>query len=270
MVIIFIISTIILAIVSGLLSGLLGIGGNILSIPILVYLMQALLHLKVETAEHVAIASSVLIMVCTTFGSFRAHLSYGNVVLEVVKEYAPFIIIGVIGGSWLSAFINGRTIEIVFALFIIVVGSKFLFFDTNNKEGVAIIKKLSLFWRILIGFTIGFKSGLLGIGGGTILIPLLLFLGYDAKKTSGTTSAFTFLISLIASLSFIINRHNYLHPIDIPYSFGYINIPIVIIMAPLTYFFAKIGARLVHYIPQKVLRKGFALLLLALGFHVLV
>ena len=113
--------------------------------------------------------------------------------------------------------------------------------------------------KILSGFTSGFLSAPMGIGGGIINTPILKIFGYPINIAIGSSAAFSFLISLIGVLGFIISG-KYLN-IEAPLSFGFVNIPAFLIFFPITTLMAKVGAKTVHKVNKKIIGKLFGIFL---------
>ena len=138
----------------------------------------------------------------------------------------------------------------IFSLFFLIIKEK-----TNPVK-----KKINLFIKFLSGFTSGFLSAPMGIGGGIINTPILKIFGYPINVAIGCSAAFGFLISLVGAIGFIISG-KYLQ-IQAPLSFGFINIPAFLIFVPITTFMAKVGARTVHKVNRQLIGKLFGIFLL--------
>ena len=135
---------------------------------------------------------------------------------------------------------------------IIFLGSK----EKINPEK----REINLFLRIILGFSSGFLSAPMGIGGGIINTPILKMFGYSINTAIGSSAAIGFLIALIGAIGFIITG-SYLN-IDAPTSIGFVNIPAFLIFVPITMFMAKIGAKTVHRVDRKLVGKLFGIFLL--------
>ena len=130
-----------------------------------------------------------------------------------------------------------------------------LFFLIAKEKPNPIKKKINLIIKILSGFTSGFLSAPMGIGGGIINTPILKMFGYPINMAIGCSAAFGFLISFMGAIGFIISGQ-YLD-IDAPLSLGFVNIPAFLIFVPITTFMAKIGARTVHKVNKNIIGKLF-------------
>ena len=122
------------------------------------------------------------------------------------------------------------------------------------------MREINLFSRIVLGFSSGFLSAPMGIGGGIINTPILKMFGFSINIAIGSSAAIGFLIALIGAIGFIITG-SYLN-IDAPASIGFVNIPAFLIFVPITMFMAKIGAKTVHKVDRKLVGKLFGIFLL--------
>jgi uncharacterized membrane protein YfcA len=122
------------------------------------------------------------------------------------------------------------------------------------------LRKINLIYRIIFGFSSGFLSAPMGIGGGIINTPILKMFGYPINVAIGTSAAIGFLISLIGAIGFATSG-SYLN-INAPLSLGFVNVPAFLIFVPITTFMAKIGAKTVHRVNKKLIGKLFGIFLL--------
>ena len=140
-----------------------------------------------------------------------------------------------------------------------------LFFLISNEKPNPIKKKINLFIKFLSGFTSGFLSAPMGIGGGVINTPILRMFGYPINIAIGSSAALGFLISLVGALGFIISG-KYLN-IQAPLSLGFVNIPAFLIFVPITTFMAKVGAKTVHKVNKQIIGKLFGIFLLIVSLR---
>lgn len=263
---------ILIAVATGLMSGLLGIGGNMISIPFLVMVFaMPYLHLQPEFAMHLAIGSGVIVMVFTTLSGVVAHHKHKNIDWKFYRQLAPYMVIGGIIGAKSVLLINGLILEKIFGIFLLLMSFKMIYGKFQQQDvslNTLPIKTMPLPIRAIGGVIIGFKSGLLGIGGGTIIIPLMLHLNYRGSKISGTTSVCSFTMGLTSAITFIIsgNHTNY----HLAWSYGNIYLPAVILMIPLTMIFARVGAWWSTRIPHQLMANIQIILMLALGIKMIV
>ncbi|MFN7094882.1 MAG: sulfite exporter TauE/SafE family protein, partial [Burkholderiales bacterium] len=255
-----------LAIATGLLSGLLGIGGNVLAIPGLLYIFKLAFKFSPDVAMHLTIGTCITVMVFTALASTLAHYNKKNISWSFYRRIAPFMIIGAVLGAISASKVNGLILEKIFGLFLLIISLQ-LFRSNNNPHSSTSVKQLPLAVSIMLGGVIGFKSGLLGIGGGTILIPLLLYLNYPARLVTGTTSVCSFTMAIVGALTFLLHGSSY--NMGIPYSLGFIYLPALAVMVPFTFISAKIGASWSMQVSHTQLSKFLIFILLVLGLQML-
>ncbi|MEM8810223.1 MAG: sulfite exporter TauE/SafE family protein [Cyanobacteria bacterium P01_G01_bin.38] len=251
-----------LGLAAGTSSGMLGIGGGMVIVPGLFYLFSRM-HLPSEALMHFAAGTAMCIMVFTAASSTLSHHLRGDVQWSIFKNMIGFIGLGVVLGNLLSNHLNTLSLELIFGLFLLVVSSKILLgwkptFDETTEPS----KGLSG----LVGSILGFKSGVLGIGGGAISVPFLLYCGLPMPRASGTSASFTLPIAVVGALSFLLFSHP---ATQLAGATGYIYWPTVALVAPFTMLGAPLGTILSHRIPRQQLRKVFALLLLVVGVRML-
>ncbi|MCP4178382.1 MAG: sulfite exporter TauE/SafE family protein [bacterium] len=257
-----IISLAFVGIFTGIMSGLIGIGGGLIIIPALTVILK-IFHIPDNAIMHVAVGTSLCVMICTSFSNVISHSRHKNIVWPIFKTALPGIIIGTILGAIFSKFISGNILSIIFGIFLIVVSIKtyFGFKPKLNKQRTTKRK-----WFKIVGGLIGFKSGILGVGGGALSVPFLFFCGLDARKVVGTTASFTLPIAVLGTALSLITLNNNVH---IPYSTGYIFWPGFIVLSICTVVFVHVGARLVTILPSELIRKIFAFVLLILSLKML-
>jgi len=248
---------------AGTLAGLLGVGGGIVIVPVLFFLFQSF-GVSPESAMVVATATSLATIVPTSISSIRSHHQKGNVDFNLLKRWSVFILLGVLLGSWLVTRINGTWLTILFGIIATLsalnmlfrTGKSALFQQLPNQAGQSVM-----------GTSIGFFSAMIGIGGGTLSVPLLTLYNYPAHKAVGTAAAIGLIISLPGALTMLIMGST---PIDAPAgTFGLINVIGFICIVPLTVLFAPFGASLAAKLNAAKLKRVFAIVLLITGLRML-
>ncbi|ALO35054.1 hypothetical protein CMT41_10255 [Colwellia sp. MT41] len=249
---------------AGILAGLLGVGGGIVIVPVLFFLFQSF-GVSPESAMLVATATSLATIVPTSISSIRAHHQKGNVDFDLLKRWAVFILMGVLLGSWLVTRIEGTMLTILFGV-IAVLSALNMLFRTGKS---ALYQKLpNKTGQSVMGASIGFFSSMVGIGGGTLSVPLLTLYNYPAHKAIGTAAAIGLIISLPAALIMLTLGST---PTDAPAgTFGLVNLFAFTCIVPLTVLFAPVGASLAAKLDAVKLKKIFALVLLFTGLRMLV
>lgn len=248
---------------AGILAGLLGVGGGIVIVPVLFFLFQNF-GVSAESAMLVATATSLATIVPTSISSIRSHTKKGNVDFDLLKRWAPFILIGVLVGSWLVTRIDGTLLTVLFGV-IATLSALNMLFRTGKS---ALFQQLpDNVGQTAMGSFIGFFSSMIGIGGGTLSVPLLTLYNYPAHKAVGTAAAIGLIISLPGALTMLLLGTT---PADAPAcTFGLVNLMGFLCIVPLTVLFAPVGASLAAKLDAVMLKKVFAVVLLITGVRML-
>jgi uncharacterized protein len=237
---------------AGFIAGLLGVGGGIVIVPVLYFVLGAL-GVDEEVKMHVAVGTSLSTIVFTSFASFRAHSRRGAVDFELLRSWAPGIVAGVIIGSFLASVFSGDVLTAIFGTIALIVA---IYMAFSKPE-----------WRVFSGLptgilkhavaaVIGAVSALMGIGGGTLSVPTLTLCGYPIHRAVGTAAAIGFAIGVPGTIGFIIagwGREGL--P---PLSLGYVSLLGLILILPTSILLAPWGARAAHALPVRGLRIAFA------------
>lgn len=241
----------------GLMAGLLGIGGGLILVPILTAAFGFFFHSN--EVVHLAIGTSVATILVTSFSAVRAHHQLKNVRWDLVKTLSIGILAGAFLGGWSAQFIPTKHLSEIFATLEALFALYFLL-DIQPK---AHKEMPPLPQRTLAGAMIGSISALVGIGGGAITTPYLVWHNIPMRQAIGTSAACSLPVAFAGSLGFLIGG---LNATDLPpYSTGYIYWPAFIGIVITSYFTAPIGAKLTHKLPTHLLKKIFSILLLILS-----
>lgn len=237
-------------VLAGLLAGLFGIGGGLIVVPTLFTLLQ-FKGLTPATAMAMALATSLASIIPTSISSMRAHHVLNNIRWDIVRIWAPTLILGVLVGSSLIAKLRSRYFILYFAVFLAVVALYSL-----RQHGVTTRPLPRILWQRLSAFGLGLLSVIAGVGGGSLGVPLLKTLGTTPHQAVGTCAVFGLLVALPGALSLGLFSTT---PAEAPPgSWGLIYLPALVIISPLTILCAPIGAWLGHKIPAGLLMRLFA------------
>ena len=250
--------------VVGTLSGLLGIGGGIVVVPALVYIFHYE-HFPEHTVMHLAVGTSLAVMMFTTYRSLRLHLARkGRREFWVVsKVLMPSVIVGVIGGAVLADFMHSSVLKIIFGVFILIIATRLLIYRPKGGEEQVPPSKLV---NRIAGVVIGALSGLLGVGGGTTVIPYLLYFNQSMRLAVRVAIFVGFLVAIVGSISYFFSGLNETLP---AHCLGFIYWPAWIGISVGSVLFAPLGVRLSYHTPTAVLQRIFAVLMLVIGIHML-
>ena len=241
------------AIPVGFSAGLFGIGGGLISVPVLFYIFGAL-GLSNDYLMHLAVGTSFAIIVPTSISSVLAHHKFKAVDFNIVKTYGLYAILGAILGTIFASTLKTEQLILFFVIVTFFLGIYLIFLKEKKIETNLNFKT---HYKIFFGFISGFVSAPMGIGGAIMNVPVLKFFGFSINRAIGSAAAVGFLIATTASIGFLITG-NY-KEINAPLSIGFINIPAFLIFVPITIFMAKLGARTVHNIDKKLITKLFGL-----------
>ncbi len=257
------IALIVTGMLAGMLAGLLGVGGGIVIVPVLFFLFKSF-GVSPESAMLIATATSLATIVPTSISSIRSHHHKGNVDFELLKRWAGFILTGVLAGSYLVTQVDGTWLTILFGLIATLSALNMLFKTEKPARFEQLPGKTG---QATLGSTIGFCSSLIGIGGGTLSVPLLTLYNYPTHKAVGTSSAIGLLISLPGAIVMLALGST---PTDAPAgTFGLVNLLGFCCIVPLTVLFAPVGASLASKLNAKKLKRIFAVVLLITGLRML-
>ena len=255
-------------ILAGLMAGLLGVGGGLVLVPILVFLLP---HQGVPESSvmPMALATSLASIFLTGISSAYAHHKRGAVLWITTAWLAPGLLIGAALGGVLAVQLEARTLKIAVAVFCVLVAVQMLLAWPKPK---AIIdnKPASGPLYSLAGTVIGFVSSIVGIGGGSLTVPLLVTNGIAPVRAVGTSSA----CGVVIALSGAVTYASLSPSVDMPVgSVGFVNVSVALLIAVASILAAPIGAKWAHRLPAERLKQVFAgfLLLVAviLGNHAL-
>ena len=245
------------AAVAGFMAGLLGVGGGIIMVPALYYAFTVL-DFELVTRMHLAVGTSLAIIIPTSIISTKTHMEYDAVDFKMVKSFGLFILMGVILGTFLAVNLRTPTLVLFFSIFAFMVGLFFIFLREKLVENP---KTISDIVKNLSGIVIGFISVPLGIGGGSLMVPFMRTFGYDIRKSIGTAAAVGFLISLSGTITMIMGG-KIIDNVNTPFSIGYINLLGFAVFVPVTMVMARLGAKAVYKIDKKILSKIFGTFLI--------
>lgn len=240
----------------GVLAGLLGVGGGIVLVPVLEFILSAI-GVDEAICMHVAIATSLVTIIATSISSSRAHHKKSAVDVDLMKSWAVAIFFGAVIGAIIASHLKSAVLSAIFGTVALAVALKMFMPLDQLVLGRSLPRGLA---GQLLPALIGTLSAMMGIGGGTLSVPLLAFYGYPIHRAVGTASAFGVLIAVPGTISFMVAGYGDPRlPIG---SIGYVNWMGLLLIAPATYFSAPWGARLAHFLTKRQLGVTFGAFLL--------
>ncbi len=255
-------SYLILGGVAGLIAGLLGVGGGILIVPALTWLFTAA-QMPADRIVHMAVATSLATIVFTSVSSVYAHHRRGGVRWGTFAALAPGIVFGALGGGLLAHHLSDQWLGRLFGIAALLVALK-MGFQAQPVPRSAPPSRLGLG---AAGTAIGGLSALIGIGGGTLTVPYLVWRNIDPRQAVATSSATGLPIAIAGTSGFVVAGWG--HPSLPDPSLGYVYLPALIGIAVTSVVFAPLGARIAHRLPATVLKRVFAVFLAGVGLLML-
>jgi len=246
----------------GILAGLLGVGGGLVIVPILV-IAFGLQNVAPEITMHLALGTSLASIMFTSVSSFMAHHRRGAVDWTTVRRIVIGIFIGTFLGSCFASILSTDVLKFVFVVFLYFVAYQFL----TNRKPKASRELPGLLGMFVSGNIIGFVSSLVGIGGGSLSVPFMIWCNVAVHRAIGTSAAIGLPIAIAGTVGFLYNGWG--HALLPQYAIGFIYLPALVGIAAVSVLTAPIGAKLAHSLPVDKLKKIFALLLIVVGTKML-
>lgn len=249
---------------AGIIAGLLGVGGGIVTVPVLFFLL-GVLDVAPEVRMHIAVGTSLAIIVPTSLRSAWEHYRRDAVDTSILRAIAPGLLVGVFLGVLASTVVSGRVLTGVFGVMAMLIAARMFFTGrppalTRKAPGEPV--------PTLIGVFVGSVSTMMGVGGGALTVPILEALRYEVHRAVGTAAAVGTLISVPAFLGFVWAGISIAdRP---PLSLGYVSLPGVLLIAPLSVALAPLGVRLSHALNAQRLKQTFAIFLFLTAITMLV
>jgi uncharacterized membrane protein YfcA len=247
----FLTGLIVLGLFTGIVAGLLGVGGGLVMVPFLTwaFLEQGFpAHYNI----HMALGTSLAVIVLTSVSSLRAHHAHGAVRWEAVRRITPGIILGTLIGAFAAAHLSDRGLKWFFTLFLAYAATQMLIgFKPQAQRELPGWPGMSL-----AGGVIGLVSSWVGIGGGTLSVPFLTWCNLRLQEAIGTSSAIGFPIAVSGTIGFALSGR--LVPGLPEFSLGFVYLPALVAVAAGSVVSAPWGASLTHRLPVARLKKIFA------------
>ena len=252
---------ILIGIVAGFASGLLGVGGGFLIVPFQYFLLKYI-GVAPDLAMLISLGTSLAIIIPTASSGAYKHSQKLDNIIEPGIKLGIFGIIGSFIGGFVASILPSNILEIIFGLLLLFIAIRnILSRDKEEKEARFDFNMITI---MITGLFVGFFSGLLGIGGGIFLIVILtMLLGFSMIRAIGTSSVFISLTAVGGTISYIISGWGVN---TFPFSLGYVSIINFLLISCFSVPLAQIGAKYAHKLPEKRLKQvfGFVVLYIAL------
>lgn len=248
---------------AGLMAGLLGVGGGILLVPCFYYGFAAIGY-GPDGLMQVALATSLATIIVTSLRSLQAHARHDAVDWTILRRWTPFIAAGALAGVAAAAGLSSRALQMLFGGLGMTVALYLAFGSPDWRLGAGMPGRAA---RALVGPVIGFLSVLLGIGGGSLGVPLMTLHGVPIHRAVATAAGFGLAISVPSVLGFLALAV----PAGAapPLTVGAVNLPAFACVVAMTLVTAPVGAGLAHRTDPRRLRRIFALFLAVVAANML-
>jgi len=241
--------------VVGFLAGLLGIGGGLIIVPALVYLLP-LLDINLDVIMPIALATSLASIVVTSASAAYAHHQRENIPWDMARKLMVFIAVGALLGAFVASMLSAKSLTTFFAGGVIALAVYMLVATRSSRER----EMMSDFSLGALGLFTGIIASLMGIAGGIILVPTLSYFGLSIRHSIGVSTACGLMVAVFGSIGYIISGIG--QTLTPPWSFGYVYLPALLGIIVTSSFFARIGVKYASKLPVASLKKFFAIFLI--------
>ncbi|WP_201555840.1 sulfite exporter TauE/SafE family protein [Psychrobacter sp. 72-O-c] len=241
---------------AGFAAGLFGVGGGTIIVPLL-YIVFTQMGYSADTIMHLALGTSLATIIVTSISSLMAHNKKGAVLWPVFKNLTPGMAIGSFVGAGIAGWLSGVHLQLMVGLFLLWVA---LTMFTGSKKLIDANKVLpSTPKQLAAGAGIGVASAIFDIGGGSLTVPYLNRYGVVMQKAVGTSAACGLPIAIAGALGFMIFGMQ--QEVNVPNTIGFVHVYAFLGIGSMSFFTAKLGAKVAHMLSPQILKKCFAVLL---------
>jgi len=266
---------------AGFAAGLFGVGGGTIIVPLL-FIVFTQMDYSPDSIMHLALGTSLATIIVTSISSLMAHNKKGAVMWPVFKNLAPGLALGCFLGAGIAGQISGLYLQLIVGVFLLWVAYKMFFAGkkpvashANNSSGANGVSSANYNNPVLpskpkqlaAGGVIGIASAIFGIGGGSLTVPYLTRYNVVMQKAVGTSAACGLPIAIAGALGFMFFGMQ--QQVDVPNTIGFVHIYAFLGISIMSFFTAKLGAKVAHILSPELLKKCFAVLLTVVGFYFL-
>lgn len=254
-----------LGLLSGLLAGLLGIGGGLVMVPVLLWWLPAN-GVDPASALHVAIATSLAAIVLTAAMSGWSHWRHGAVQMGLIAWLAPALLLGSFAATTLVAALPRSLLQLFVAVFCLFAAWQLSRPRPSVADGIAAVS-IAPGWLLAGGSVIGAVSAAVGIGGGSLTVPFLAWRGVSLPRAIATSAACGLPIAIAGTSGYL------LQPTVAGLQgsgVGLVAIKVALVLGVASLATAPFGAKLAHRLPIPTLRRIFAVLLAVIAALLLI
>ena len=260
---------------AGFAAGLFGVGGGTIIVPLL-FIVFTQMDYPADIVMHLALGTSLATIIITSISSLMAHNKKGAVMWPVFKNLTPGLVLGCFLGAGIAGQISGLYLQLIVGVFLLWVAYKMFFggkkqvgsnagsVNQTNNANTALPSKPK---QLAAGGVIGIASAIFGIGGGSLTVPYLTRYGVVMQKAVGTSAACGLPIAIAGALGFMIFGMQ--QQINVDNTIGFVHIYAFLGISIMSFFTAKLGAKVAHILSPQLLKKCFAILLTVIGCYFL-
>ncbi|WP_201587169.1 sulfite exporter TauE/SafE family protein [Psychrobacter jeotgali] len=277
------ITFLIIGALAGFAAGLFGVGGGTIIVPLL-FIVFTQMGYSPDNIMHLALGTSLATIIVTSISSLMAHNKKGAVMWPVFKNLAPGLAIGCFLGAGIAGQISGLYLQLIVGVFLLWVAYRMFAKakkpittnaasgtntntdnDTDSPHAHAALPAKSK--QLAAGGVIGVASAIFGIGGGSLTVPYLTRYNVVMQKAVGTSAACGLPIAIAGALGYMVFGTQ--AQIDVPNTIGFVHIYAFLGISIMSFFTAKVGAKVAHMLSPSLLKKCFSVLLFVVGFYFL-
>ena len=245
--------------IGGFLAGLLGVGGGLIIVPVIVWVLHAS-HFDGEHIQQIAIGTSLAVMVFTSFSSVLAQNKKGAVRWDIVKGMAPTMVIGTLIGCAIAGYVPSKALQWFFVIFayLVALQSAVRFAPKSTRQMPGMLG------RGTAGTLIGMVSSWVGIGGGSMSVPFMTWCNVPIRNAIGTSAALGWPIAVSGAIGYIVSGMAV--STELPAgSWGFVYMPAALTLVVATTLCAPLGVKVAHKLPPAKLKIAFGLLLFTMA-----
>lgn len=248
--------------VAGFAAGLLGVGGGIVTVPVLEYSLR-FADVPADYRMHVAVATSLAAIVPTAISSARSHHARGAVDWALARRWAAPMLLAAFAGSLLASRAPLPVLTALFGGVALLIALKMLLPLDHLRAAESPPRGVA---GATLAAVIGGVSAMMGIGGGTLAVPAMTLCGFPIHRAVGTAAFFGLLISVPGTVGYLLADP----PVELPWlTVGFVNLAGLAVLAPGAMLTASLGARVAHSLSRRRLSQAFGAFLLAVAARML-
>lgn len=246
---------------AGVLAGLLGVGGGIVLVPAFFYAFQSMGYGSDQVMQ-ICLATSLATIIITSIRSVLSHHKKGAVEWEILKTWAPGIVVGALIGVLVAAELRSSVLQVLFGVLALFIG---IYLSFGRADWRLAEEMPNGGRRALLSPLLGFLSVLMGIGGGSFGVPVMTLHGRPIHRAVATAAGFGVIIAVPSVIGFLFV------PVAVapPFTLGAVNLPAFLLVIIMTMITTPYGVKLAHAMDPKPLKRLFGVFLILVALNML-